>query len=178
MPKSAITDLEQQIEAVRREAFAAGYAAAMEEVRELASRSAPQGEATAAAPSRHTGSAACNSKAHPLPPNSRSHQYRYPDQRPPRGHPHPPVRPLAARHERADDRRDSKGSGAERPPTSGDPQGPAGQWRYGILRLDPLRARQLERRNAAEQPESKTWRATGDAPETRSAPVADAGPTD
>jgi hypothetical protein len=37
---------------------------------------------------------------------------------------------------------------------------------------------QLERRNAAEQPESKTWRATGDAPETRSAPVADAGPTD
>ena len=58
MPKSAITDLEQQIEAVRREAFAAGYAAAMEEVRELASRSAPQGEATAAASSRRGGSAA------------------------------------------------------------------------------------------------------------------------
>ena len=51
MPKSAITDLEQQIETVRREAFAAGYAAAMEAVRELASRPTPQREAAVAAPS-------------------------------------------------------------------------------------------------------------------------------
>ena len=41
-----------QIEAIRREAFEAGYAAAMEAVRELASRSAPQSDAGAAAPTR------------------------------------------------------------------------------------------------------------------------------
>jgi hypothetical protein len=38
MAKTALTELHQQIEEVRREAFAAGYAAAMQVVRELASR--------------------------------------------------------------------------------------------------------------------------------------------
>jgi hypothetical protein len=38
MAKTALTELQQQIEEVRREAFAAGYAAAMQAVRELASR--------------------------------------------------------------------------------------------------------------------------------------------
>lgn len=41
MAKSAINVLQQQIEAVRREAFAAGYAAAMASIRELASGPAP-----------------------------------------------------------------------------------------------------------------------------------------
>ena len=41
MAKTAITGLQQQIEEVRREAFAAGYAAAMQVIRELASRPAP-----------------------------------------------------------------------------------------------------------------------------------------
>jgi hypothetical protein len=37
MAKTALTELQQQIEEVRREAYAAGYAAAMQAVRELAS---------------------------------------------------------------------------------------------------------------------------------------------
>ena len=45
MAKSAISELQQQIEEVRREAFAAGYAAAMQAVRVLASRPAPGGGA-------------------------------------------------------------------------------------------------------------------------------------
>jgi hypothetical protein len=40
MAKTAVSELQQQIDEVRREAFAAGYAAAMQTVRELASRSA------------------------------------------------------------------------------------------------------------------------------------------
>ena len=51
MAKAALMELQEQIEAIRREAFEAGYAAAMEAVRELASRS-PQPEASAAAPRR------------------------------------------------------------------------------------------------------------------------------
>ena len=42
MARTAVSELQQQIEEVRREAFAAGYAAAMQAVRELASR-APDG---------------------------------------------------------------------------------------------------------------------------------------
>ena len=41
MARTAMTELQQQIEAVRREAFAAGYAAAMEAIREATSRAAP-----------------------------------------------------------------------------------------------------------------------------------------
>jgi hypothetical protein len=45
---TAMSELQQQIEEVRREAFAAGYAAAMNAIRELASRSAPDAGATGA----------------------------------------------------------------------------------------------------------------------------------
>ena len=41
MARTAMTELQQQIEEVRREAFAAGYAAAMQAIQELASRPAP-----------------------------------------------------------------------------------------------------------------------------------------
>jgi hypothetical protein len=41
MADAALMELQQQMEAIRREAYEAGYAAAMEAVRELASRSAP-----------------------------------------------------------------------------------------------------------------------------------------
>jgi hypothetical protein len=41
MATTALTELQQQIEEVRRETFAAGYAAAMQAIRELASRPAP-----------------------------------------------------------------------------------------------------------------------------------------
>jgi hypothetical protein len=40
MARTAVTELQQQIEEVRREAFAAGYAAAMQAVRDFASRPA------------------------------------------------------------------------------------------------------------------------------------------
>ena len=63
MAKSALTQLQDQIEAVRREAFAAGYAAAMQSVRDVASRPAPgaapvatraPGRPRSAAPARAT----------------------------------------------------------------------------------------------------------------------------
>ena len=41
MARTAVTQLQQQIEEVRREAFAAGYATAMRGIRELASHPAP-----------------------------------------------------------------------------------------------------------------------------------------
>ncbi len=41
MAKTAMGQLEDQVELIRREAFAAGYAAAMRAVREIASRPAP-----------------------------------------------------------------------------------------------------------------------------------------
>ena len=52
MAKTAETDFQQQMETLRNDAFADGYAAAMRTVHELASRSAPMGEATAAARGR------------------------------------------------------------------------------------------------------------------------------
>src|SRR5829696_9133086 len=53
MARTAINQLQDQIEAVRREAFAAGYAAAMQSVRELAGKPAPgAAETAAAAPQR------------------------------------------------------------------------------------------------------------------------------
>jgi hypothetical protein len=51
MARTALNTLQDQIEAVRREAFAAGYAAAMEAVRDLAGKPAPGAEG-AAAPQR------------------------------------------------------------------------------------------------------------------------------
>jgi hypothetical protein len=49
MARTAINQLQDQIEAVRREAFAAGYAAAMQSIRELTARPAPSAQAAAAA---------------------------------------------------------------------------------------------------------------------------------
>jgi hypothetical protein len=54
MAKTAVSELRQQIEEVRREAFAAGYAAAMHAVRELASRPGPNPGSNAV--SRRAGS--------------------------------------------------------------------------------------------------------------------------
>jgi hypothetical protein len=47
MADTAVTELQQQIEEVRREAFAAGYAAAMQAIRDLAARPAPGSTSTA-----------------------------------------------------------------------------------------------------------------------------------
>jgi hypothetical protein len=45
MARTAMTELQQQIEEVRREAFAAGYAAAMQAIRDLTARPAPSSAA-------------------------------------------------------------------------------------------------------------------------------------
>jgi len=51
MTEVALNELQKQIEAIRREAFAEGYAAAMAAVRELTSRSASRSNGGVAAPS-------------------------------------------------------------------------------------------------------------------------------
>jgi hypothetical protein len=73
MARTAISELQQQIEEVRREAFAAGYAAAMQTVRELASHPAPGAEtvATAAPRRRRAGR-----KAQATAPNRRRQSVR------------------------------------------------------------------------------------------------------
>jgi hypothetical protein len=43
MAKTAMSQLEDQVEVIRREAYEAGYAAAMQAIREIASRPAPVG---------------------------------------------------------------------------------------------------------------------------------------
>ena len=55
MAQTALTQLQQQIEAIRREAFAAGYAAAMQAVRDLAAKPASgPAPARSASPQRRT----------------------------------------------------------------------------------------------------------------------------
>lgn len=49
MARTALNQLQDQIEAVRSEAFAAGYAAAMQSIREFAAKAAPGAAAPAAA---------------------------------------------------------------------------------------------------------------------------------
>ncbi len=58
MAKTALTQLQDQIEAVRREAFAAGYAAAMQSIREFAAKPVPGVEPAAIRPVRRRRSAA------------------------------------------------------------------------------------------------------------------------
>jgi hypothetical protein len=52
MAKTALTELQDQIEAVRREAFAAGYAAAMQSIRDVAAQPAPGATPLASPPRR------------------------------------------------------------------------------------------------------------------------------
>jgi hypothetical protein len=58
MAKTALTQLQDQIEAVRREAFAAGYAAAMQSIRDFAAKPVPGVEPAAIQPQRRRRSAA------------------------------------------------------------------------------------------------------------------------
>jgi hypothetical protein len=52
MTKAAMTELQQQIDEVRREAYAAGYATAMQVISDATSRPPPKAGTTAAAPGR------------------------------------------------------------------------------------------------------------------------------
>ncbi len=66
MTETALTELQTQIEAIQREAFAEGYAAAMQAVHELSSRSAPQQSDKAAVPN---GSESSDSEIEQPEPN-------------------------------------------------------------------------------------------------------------
>ena len=72
MAKTALTQLQDQIEAVRREAFAAGYAAAMQAIRDAASQPAPG--AAPAAPGRRPGRPRAAAPARAAPRRSTSAQ--------------------------------------------------------------------------------------------------------
>src|SRR6266851_3051578 len=72
MAKTALTQLQDQIEAVRREAFAAGYAAAMQSIRDFAAKPASSGEPAATRPQRRRGAAA------PARPGRPARQQRQP----------------------------------------------------------------------------------------------------
>jgi hypothetical protein len=66
MAKAAATELQQQIEEVRREAYAAGYAAAMQVVSDATARLTPRPGSTGAAPSRRRPR-----RARQMPPTAR-----------------------------------------------------------------------------------------------------------
>jgi hypothetical protein len=57
MAKTALTQLQDQIEAVRREAFAAGYAEAMQSIRDFAAKPAPGATPVAGPPQRRRSAA-------------------------------------------------------------------------------------------------------------------------
>lgn len=66
MAEEALTQLQAQIEAIRREAFAEGYAVAMQAVKELAARSAPEQTEMAVVPN---GSESSDSQIEQPEPN-------------------------------------------------------------------------------------------------------------
>ena len=65
MAKTALTQLQDQIEAVRREAFAAGYAAAMQAIRDLAAKPTPGAAPLPAGAQRRRRAAAPATAARP-----------------------------------------------------------------------------------------------------------------
>src|SRR5712691_6275728 len=83
MAKTALTQLQEQVEAVRREAFAAGYAAAMQSIRELAAKPAPGAEVAATAP-RRRGRPARPARAAASPRQRQARAAASPRQRQPR----------------------------------------------------------------------------------------------
>jgi len=67
MPKAAMTEMERQIEEVRREAYAAGYRAAMQAIRDAAARLAPDTRTTVATSSSRGRGRARPREAAPRP---------------------------------------------------------------------------------------------------------------
>jgi hypothetical protein len=150
MAKTAISELQQQIEEVRREAFRAGYVAAMRAIHELASRPTPFTGITAP---RQRGDGA--RKASPSPPGRRR-QARVSE------------RPVKSRRSAAS--RPQRGANAQRVEQILKDVAPralrAGEIRRALqdkhveMSFTSIRhaLAQLKTRNAAEQVDSKTWR--------------------
>ena len=163
MARTAVTQLEQQIEEVRRQAFAAGYTAAMKAIREAASRSAPASSGAAAAPNRRPGRG-----------RGRPRQTAAEAPRPRRGRAATVSRPTRTR--RSAGRRPQRGSNAQMVAEILQKAAPnalrpaeirkALQDKGITMAFTSIRHSlgQLEARNAAEQVgDSKTWRHRGDA---------------
>ena len=155
MAKTAVSQLQEQIEAIRREAFAAGFEAAMQSVRQFASTQTPDTGPQSAEPARrrsmqryaHAGFAAA------------SGQYRG---RAAAGS--GKCRQAAARHERPAGRRGTAIECAAGAAPGRDPQhDPARERRGDRVHLDPPRAGAARSRaSVAEQvADSNTWRYRG-----------------
>jgi hypothetical protein len=161
MAKTALTQLQDQIEAVRREAFAAGYAAAMQSIRDFAAKPVPGVEPAAIRPVRRRRSVA---PARPGRP-ARQRQPRAATPRAPRS------------ASRASGRRPQRGTNArlvEEVLQSNAPRAlPPAEIRRALQRdkgvamaFTSIRHAlvQLEERHTAEQvTDSKTWRYRGSA---------------
>jgi hypothetical protein len=83
MAKTAITQLQDQIEAVRAEAYAAGYAAAMQAIRDFAGR--PAGAASAVRQPRTAKPTAPAARRRGRPPGAAAKPQRASRRRPQRG---------------------------------------------------------------------------------------------
>jgi len=155
MAKTALTQLQDQIEAVRREAFAAGYAAAMQSIRDFAAKSAPGAEPGAAAPPRRERAA----EPAPSSPPSRRRQPRAaatPPQRPRRG---PAPRPQRGTNARLVE--EVLQSNAPRALRPAEIRSAIRREKGVAIAFTSIRhaLNQLEERRAAEQvADSKTWR--------------------
>src|SRR3954452_5984108 len=88
MAKTAVNQLQEQIEAIRREAFAAGFEAAMQSVRQFASTRAPEtGPQSAEPPRRRSKQRTRTANSPPSPGNAAAEPRRRaaPAARPQRG---------------------------------------------------------------------------------------------
>src|SRR5712692_1807814 len=159
MAKTALTQLQEQIEAVRREAYAAGYAAAMQSIRDFAAKPAPGAAPVAAAPRRRGRPAALARSA----PPARQRQPRGAAGAPQRTSRAPAQRPQRGTNARlVEEVLQSNAPRALRPAEIRS----ALQRDKGVaMAFTSIRHAlgQLEGRHAAEQvADSKTWRYRGD----------------
>jgi hypothetical protein len=76
MTKTAVSQLQEQIEAIRREAFAAGFEAAMQSVRQFASTQAPASGQQSAEPARHRSTQRRRAAGSPQRPGNTSNASR------------------------------------------------------------------------------------------------------
>jgi hypothetical protein len=76
MAKTAVSQLQEQIEAIRREAFAAGFEAAMQSVRQFASTLTPDVGPQSAEPARHRTAQRTRAPGSPPQPGNTANRSR------------------------------------------------------------------------------------------------------
>jgi hypothetical protein len=163
MAKTAVNQLQEQIEAIRSEAFAQGYAAAMQSIREFAAKPAP-GAAQPASAAPRRGRAARQAQPTPAPAPARR-RGRPPAATPPQTR----VRRSAPRPQRGTNARlveEVLQSNAPRALRPAEIRTAIERDKGVAMAFTSIRHAlgQLEGRQAAEQiADSKTWRYTGTA---------------